>query len=77
MQTVITAKYQTTIPKAIREKLGLSIHDALEWTVDHGKIVVRPVRSGFLRFRNTVHIGAGDIEEDIKKARRSRMERYK
>jgi AbrB family looped-hinge helix DNA binding protein len=31
MQSVITSKYQTTIPKAIREKIGLSVKDALDW----------------------------------------------
>jgi AbrB family looped-hinge helix DNA binding protein len=34
MQSVITSKYQTTIPKAVREKLGLSVKDALDWKVE-------------------------------------------
>lgn len=29
MKSVITSKYQTTIPKAIRNNLGLSVKDAL------------------------------------------------
>jgi hypothetical protein len=29
MQTVITSKFQTTIPKKVREQLHLSVHDAL------------------------------------------------
>ena len=33
MQSIITSKYQTTIPKAIREYIGLSVKDALEWKV--------------------------------------------
>ena len=43
MQSVITSKYQTTIPKAIREYLGLAVKDALEWKVEKGKITVYPV----------------------------------
>ena len=42
MQSVITSKFQTTIPKNVRERLKLSIHDTLEWKVDGGKIVVLP-----------------------------------
>jgi AbrB family looped-hinge helix DNA binding protein len=44
MQSVITAKFRTTIPKELRERLNLSIHDTLEWKVDRGKIVVLPVQ---------------------------------
>ncbi len=40
MQSVITSKFQTTIPKDVREQLKLSIHDTLEWKIDRGKIVV-------------------------------------
>jgi len=31
MRSLITSKYQTTIPKAIRDRLGISVKDALEW----------------------------------------------
>lgn len=37
MQSIITSKYQTTIPKAIRENLGLSVKDALEWKVEKSR----------------------------------------
>lgn len=75
MQTTITSKYQTTIPKAIREKLGLSVHDALEWSLKNGTIMVKLKKSGFSRFRNTVRIGPGDIERDINEARKLRAAR--
>lgn len=76
MRTVITSKYQTTIPKAIRENLSLSINDALEWRVENGKIVVLPTQKNFLKFRNVVKTGSGDIKNDIKLSIKRRTERY-
>jgi len=77
MQTVITSKFQTTIPKKIREQLHLSIHDALEWRVDQGQIVVSPVDAAFLEFQNSIKVGPGDIGNDILLARKQRLEKYK
>jgi len=76
MRTTITSKYQTTIPKAIREDLNISINDTLEWHVENGKIVVLPMQKNFLKFRNSVKTGSGDIENDIKLSRKRRTERY-
>ena len=76
MRTTITSKYQTTIPKAVREDLGLSIHDTLEWNVENGKIVVLPMQKNFLEYRNAVKAGSGDIENDIKLSRKRRAEKY-
>lgn len=76
MRTVITSKYQTTIPKAIREDLRLSINDTIEWKVENGRIVVVPMQKNFLNFRNTVKTGGGNIEDDIKLSRKRRAERY-
>jgi AbrB family looped-hinge helix DNA binding protein len=77
MQSVITSKFQTTIPKDIRERLKLSIHDTLEWKVDRGKIVVSPVQKKFLKYRNRIKTGRGKIEDDIKLARKQRVEQYR
>jgi AbrB family looped-hinge helix DNA binding protein len=77
MNSTITAKYQTTIPKAVREQLGVSIHDALEWIVEQGRVIVSPVRSNFLHYQGSVKIGAGDIAADIQSARDSRAEKYR
>ena len=77
MQSVITSKFQTTIPKDVRERLKLSIHDTLEWKVDRGKIVVLPVQKKFLTYRNRIKTGPGNIENDIKKARKQRVKKYR
>ena len=77
MNSTVTVKYQTTIPKAVREQLGIAVNDALEWVVDKGRVIVRPVHSNFLRHRDTIKTGAGDIGADIQAARDSRLERYR
>ncbi len=77
MNSTVTVKYQTTIPKAVREQLGISINDALEWIVEKGKVVVSPVHSSFLQYRGSVKTGAGDIAADIQLARAVRMEKYR
>jgi AbrB family looped-hinge helix DNA binding protein len=76
MQSVITSKFQTTIPKAVRERLKLSVHDTLEWKVDRGKIVVLPVQKDFLKYRNRIKTGPGKIEDDIKLAHQNRLKKY-
>lgn len=77
MHTVITSKYQTTIPKKIREQLHLSIHDTLNWDIEEGKIIVSPVHARFLGFQNSIKTGSGDINEDIQLAREKRVKKYR
>ena len=59
----ITSKFQTTIPKVVREKLKLSVSDTLNWEIDKDKIIVRTNKNQFLSYRNIVRVGAGDIED--------------
>jgi bifunctional DNA-binding transcriptional regulator/antitoxin component of YhaV-PrlF toxin-antitoxin module len=47
MQSTITSKFQTTIPKAIRENLALAVTDTLEW-----KVIVSPWQKNFLKYQN-------------------------
>ena len=77
MNSTVTTKYQTTIPKSVRDKLGISIHDALEWVIEKGQVVVHPVQSTFLSYRGSVKIGAGDVAEDIRLARAERLDKYR
>lgn len=43
----VTAKGQTTIPKEVRERLGLAEGTRIEWTVDGGRatVVARQLRA--------------------------------
>jgi AbrB family looped-hinge helix DNA binding protein len=77
MKSTITAKFQTTIPKDVRERLKLSVHDAVDWKIEEGKVVVYPVRKDFLQHRNRIKVGEGDIRADIEQARASRAERHR
>jgi len=77
MQSLITSKYQTTIPKPIRDNLGLSVKDALEWKLEKGKVTIYPAKQNFLKYRNTIKIGEGDIAADLDNARNLRMEKYR
>ena len=76
MQSLITTKFWTTIPKAVRERLNLSVYDTLEWKIYQGKILVQPVQKRFLRHRNRIKIGLGEVEDDIQLARKQRVDRY-
>jgi AbrB family looped-hinge helix DNA binding protein len=73
----ITSKFQTTIPKAVRENLKLSIKDTLNWEIAEDKIIVRTHKNKFLHYKNSIKTGAGDIEVDRELARRKRAEKYR
>jgi bifunctional DNA-binding transcriptional regulator/antitoxin component of YhaV-PrlF toxin-antitoxin module len=77
MQSVIASKFQTRIPKAVRENLKLSIRDSLEWRIEKGKVVIHPSQKKFLEYRNAVKTGRGDISAEIDRARNLRMEKYR
>ena len=76
MQSIITSKYQTTIPKAIRDNIGLSVKDVLNWKVERGRVIVSPIKQNFLKYRNTIKTGTGNIASDIEIARNLRLEKY-
>jgi len=76
MHTVISSKFQTTIPKKIREQLSLAVSDTLQWKVEDGRIIVIPPPAKFLQYKNTIHVGAGDIAKDIARARKQRGDRH-
>lgn len=46
-RSTVTSKGQITIPKSIRDRLGLAAGDTLEFTVDaEGRIVAQPREAG-------------------------------
>lgn len=77
MESKITAKYQVTIPRAIRDQLKLKVADTIDWQVEGGRVYVTPTEKPFLRYRGAIKTGPGDIKEDIRKARELRAARYR
>ena len=77
MRSKITSKFQTTIPKGIREILKVSTMDSIEWIVEKGNVVVRPAKIPFLAHKNSIRVGSGNIARDIEIARNKRIEKYK
>lgn len=75
--SVITSKFQTTIPKAVRENLKLSVHDSISWEVENGKVLVRAKKNNFLSYKNTIKVGPGDTQGDIELAKKLRLEKYR
>ncbi len=68
----ITAKFQTTVPKEVRERLSVRPDDSLEWTVLDGQAIVRPATSRLYRWIGYAKVGPGSIVQDVKKARELR-----
>lgn len=77
MESIVTSKFQTTIPKAVRENLKIKINDAIDWKVENGKVIVTSVQTNFLKHKNSVSTGKGNIKEDIQMARKMRADRYR
>ncbi len=65
----ITSKFQTTVPKEVRQKLSIRVEDSLEWVVVEGKAIVRPATSRLYRWIGYAKVGPGSPVEDVKKAR--------
>lgn len=77
MKSMVTSKFQTTIPKVIREGLKLSINDALNWEIKNGKAIVKPVHNKFLSHKNSIQVGQGNIDKDIEMSKSFRVGKYK
>jgi AbrB family looped-hinge helix DNA binding protein len=68
-KSTITVKYQTTVPKEVREKLGVGPQDALQWEVMDGYVRVSASDRGFLKRRGSIRVGPGSTVEDVRRAR--------
>ncbi len=73
----ITSKGQITIPKEVRDRLGVEPGDALEFHFQAGHLEVRPVRRRRLaEFRGTFPVErALDFEQERALARKARGRR--
>jgi len=72
IKSTVTSKGQTTIPRTVREELGIHAGDVLEWDVQQERIRIRLVGRGFLNRRGMIRTGPGSVADDIERTRRSR-----
>jgi antitoxin PrlF len=52
--STISSKGQITVPQGIRKRLGLEPGDRVEFVVEEGRTVIRPVRSGANPFEKLI-----------------------
>jgi antitoxin PrlF len=52
--TTMTKKGQVTIPKEIRDMLGLKEHDKIAFAIKDGEITMKPIRGSVLDLRGSV-----------------------
>jgi len=45
----VTSKGQVTIPRAIRDRMGITPHSEVEFVVEEGQVIMRRIRSADLR----------------------------
>jgi AbrB family looped-hinge helix DNA binding protein len=69
-KSLITSRHQTTIPKDVREKLGIGPGDVLQWEILEDGVRVTVTSRAFLRLRGTFKVGPGDPVEDVRRARK-------
>ena len=68
-RSTITSKNQTTVPRQVRQELGVSSGDVLVWEIAGSEARVRPASRGFLELRGSINVGPGDPVEDVRRAR--------
>ena len=77
-QSKITAKYQVTIPKEVRERLKLQVAAAIEWSSgEDGRIYVTAAATPIAEYKGAIRVGRGDIREDIERARDAMVDRFR
>jgi len=67
--STLTSKGQTTLPRQIREALGLRAHDRILYELADGKAVLRPLKGNVLGLRGSVR--RRQYPEDLAATRRS------
>lgn len=65
--SVLTSKWQTTIPKDVRKLLGLKPKDRIFYLIEGERVVLRPLKGNILDLRGSVSTKEKPI--DFKKLR--------
>jgi AbrB family looped-hinge helix DNA binding protein len=71
-KSTITSKGQTTVPRQVREQLGVGPGDTLRWETVGNSVHVTVSERAFLNRRGTLRMGPGSVEADIRAARDER-----
>ncbi len=77
MRSKITDKFQITIPRAVRERLKLTRHDAIEWEFEDDRVVVKPSKRPLMDLMGSIKTGSGDVRKDRESARKNIAHKYK
>ena len=68
-QSTITSKHQTTVPKLVREQLGVGPGDVLVWDIVGGAVHLTVADRAFLKRRGMIALGPGSAVADVARAR--------
>jgi AbrB family looped-hinge helix DNA binding protein len=68
----VTRNYQITIPKEVRERLGINVGDVLIVDVEGNKVVLRKEKLELPVFRGGKGLSVEKIEESIKRGMRDK-----
>lgn len=69
-QSTLTVKYQTTVPKEVRQTLGARPGDILQWHVVGDQVRVTAAAPAFLGLRGSFKVGPGDSVADVRAVRK-------
>ena len=54
IQSIITSKGQTTIPKQIRNLLNLKPQDKLYYLIEDDKVIIKPIHGNILQLKGSI-----------------------
>jgi AbrB family looped-hinge helix DNA binding protein len=75
MQTTVSVRGQTVIPRHIREELGITPATRLEWKVKNGVIIILPIPSDPVQSAVGILEGRGLSTSDLLAERKADREK--
>jgi len=68
LESTITRKGQTTIPKEVRDFLGLKPNDSIFYLIEDDKVILKPLHGDILELRGSIN--PRKTPEDFKQVRK-------
>jgi AbrB family looped-hinge helix DNA binding protein len=75
MQSTVSVRGQTVIPRHIREELGITPATRLEWKIKNGVIIVLPIPDDPVKFSVGILEGRGPSTSDLLAERKTDREK--